>query len=96
MWTRCGHSANVCKFAEGHRATQVGKRQPRGVLPPTLLTGHSSLPADIAAQVAEIVEEAFAQLRTNSDLLYPQAYLAQLFRNQKNLIPPEEKQTYLA
>jgi len=54
-------------------------------LPPTLLAGHSSLPADIGTQVAAIVDETFGQFRTKSDLLYPQAYLAQLFKNQKKL-----------
>jgi hypothetical protein len=53
--------------------------------PPTLMVGHSSLPADIATQIATIVDDTFARLRTKSDLLYPQAYLAQLFKNQKKL-----------
>jgi cell fate (sporulation/competence/biofilm development) regulator YlbF (YheA/YmcA/DUF963 family) len=49
------------------------------------MVGHSSPQPDIAAHITTIVDDAFTQLRAQSDTLYPQAYLAQLFKNQKKL-----------
>ncbi len=54
-------------------------------LPPTIMVGHSSPQPDIAAHITTIVDDTFTQLRAKSDMLYPQAYLAQLFKNQKKL-----------
>jgi hypothetical protein len=49
------------------------------------MVGHSSPQPDTAAHITTIVDDTFTQLRAKSDMLYPQAYLAQLFKNQKKL-----------
>ena len=45
----------------------------------------SPLPADIEATVRQYVDEVYAALANEANTLYPQAYLAQLFKNQKKL-----------
>jgi hypothetical protein len=51
----------------------------------TIVDGSSPLPLDIGASVRKHVEEVYDELITQANTLYPQAYLAQLFKNQKKL-----------
>jgi len=50
-----------------------------------IVNGSSPLPAHIEATVRKHVAEVYGELATEANALYPQAYLAQLFKNQKKL-----------
>ncbi len=54
-------------------------------LQPAVVNASSPLPADIEAIVRAHVDEIYEELTTQANTLYPQAYLAQLFKNQKKL-----------
>jgi hypothetical protein len=54
-------------------------------LPAAVVNAGSTLPADIEAIVRTYVDEIYEELITKANTLYPQAYLAQLFKNQKKL-----------
>jgi AIPR protein len=54
-------------------------------LPAAIVNASSPLPPDIEASVSKHVDEVYAELKTQANALYPQAYLAQLFKNQKEL-----------
>jgi hypothetical protein len=51
-----------------------------------LLTDSSLLPTDFETTVSEQVNEVLSNLIAKANELYPQAYLAQLFKNQKKLL----------
>jgi hypothetical protein len=54
-------------------------------LPTALVNAASPLPADIDATIRKHVDDIYVNLLTHANTLYPQAYLAQLFKNQKKL-----------
>lgn len=54
-------------------------------LPAALVNGATPLPPDIEAQVEKLVDEAYEDLTSQANTMYPQAYLAQLFKNQTKL-----------
>jgi hypothetical protein len=54
-------------------------------LPAAVVNASSPLPPDIEAVVRRHVDEIYDELTTQANTLYPQAYLAQLFKNQKKL-----------
>lgn len=54
-------------------------------LPADAVNASSPLPANIDASVLKYVDEIYDDLTTQANALYPQAYLAQLFKNQKKL-----------
>lgn len=54
-------------------------------LPAALVNGSTLLPADIEAQIQRHVDEVYDDLMAHANTLYPQAYLAQLFKNQTKL-----------
>jgi hypothetical protein len=54
-------------------------------LPAVIVNASSPLPADMEASVRRHVDEIYDELTTQANALYPQAYLAQLFKNQKKL-----------
>jgi AIPR protein len=60
-------------------------------LPAAVVNGSGSLPADIDVSVRKLVDEVYAELTVEANALYPQAYLAQLFKNQKKLAEITEK-----
>ena len=51
----------------------------------SLANGSDPLPADLETTVHMHVDRVYDQLTTKANTLYPQAYLAQLFKNQKKL-----------
>jgi hypothetical protein len=50
-----------------------------------VVSGSSPLPVDIDLTVRNLVDEVYDKLVINANALYPQAYLATLFKNQKKL-----------
>jgi hypothetical protein len=52
-------------------------------LPAAIVNASSPLPTDMEASVRRHVDEIYDELTTQANALYPQAYLAQLFKNQK-------------
>jgi AIPR protein len=54
-------------------------------LPMSIVNASSSLPSDIDALVSKYLDEVYEELTAQANALYPQAYLAQLFKNQKKL-----------
>jgi hypothetical protein len=54
-------------------------------LPTAVVNASSPLPADIDATIRKHVGDIYVSLSTQANALYPQAYLAQLFKNQKKL-----------
>jgi hypothetical protein len=54
-------------------------------LPAALVNGSASLPSDIEAEIEKHVNEVYDDLMTHANAMYPQAYLATLFKNQTKL-----------
>jgi hypothetical protein len=54
-------------------------------LPAAVVNASSPLPTEIEARVRSFVDEICEELTIQANVLYPQAYLAQLFKNQKKL-----------
>ena len=54
-------------------------------LPTAMITGSSPLPSAIETQIQKHVDEVYDDLTTHTNTMYPQAYLAQLFKNQTKL-----------
>jgi hypothetical protein len=54
-------------------------------LPTAVVNASSPLPPDIDATIGKHVDEIYVSLSNQANALYPQAYLAQLFKNQKKL-----------
>jgi hypothetical protein len=54
-------------------------------LPAAIVNGSTALQAKIAVDVAKLVDEIYNSLSAEANKLYPQAYLAQLFKNQQKL-----------
>ncbi len=54
-------------------------------LPAALVNGSMPLPSNIEAQIEKHVNEVYDDLTAQANALYPQAYLAQLFKNQTKL-----------
>jgi hypothetical protein len=69
-------------FIHGNRfiAHQVFQR-----LPAALVSASTPLPATIAQDIHTLVEDIHSRLSMQANNLYPQAYLAQLFKNQQKL-----------
>lgn len=54
-------------------------------LPPALVNGSASLPPDIEADIEKHVDEVYSDLIAHANTMYPQAYLATLFKNQTKI-----------
>lgn len=54
-------------------------------LPAAVVNGSAPLPSSIAQDVQLTVDDVYNRLSTQANALHPQAYLAQLFKNQKKL-----------
>jgi hypothetical protein len=54
-------------------------------LPAAIVNGSTPLQAKIAVDVAKLVDDIYNSLSAEANKLYPQAYLAQLFKNQQKL-----------
>lgn len=54
-------------------------------LPSALVNGSIPLPATIDQDITRIVDSVYVSLSTQANALYPDSYLAQLFKNQKKL-----------
>ena len=52
-------------------------------LPAALVNGGTALPATIEGDITRLVDAVYASLSTQANALYPDSYLAQLFKNQK-------------
>jgi hypothetical protein len=54
-------------------------------VPATIVNISTPLPATIAQDISKIVDDVYRDLSLEANKLYPQAYLAQLFKNQQKL-----------
>jgi hypothetical protein len=54
-------------------------------LPAAVVSGSAPLSAPIVKDITQLVDDVYNRLSTHANSLYPQAYLAQLFKNQQKL-----------